>query len=127
MSPRKSKRLTWCAVALSLAVLPGCMTAEQQQAAQARHMNRLVGLTMADFMAQTGLVPRDYYQTASGRTFLVEGTPRAMGYPSVYGAPAVSVDTTCRMQLGAVRSSPDGGADGWTITSVNWRGGCADI
>ncbi|WP_187972474.1 hypothetical protein [Aquibium microcysteis] len=85
------------------------------------------GLTMAEFSAQTGLFPTDFMPTAGGRVFVVSGPPIQVFQPSVYGAPAVAVDATCRMMVETTQTGASGVADDWQIVSISRSGGCANI
>jgi hypothetical protein len=111
-----------------LALLGGCTTAvEQREMAEDQRFRSFNGLTMAEFSAQTGLFPSDFMETASGRVFAVSGPEIVVTQPPIYGAPAVSADATCRMQVSAVQIGRSGTAEDWKIVSIARRGGCGNI
>lgn len=111
-----------------LALLAGCSTtAEQRELAEDQRFRSFNGLTMAEFSAQTGLFPSDFTETASGRVFEVSGPEIVVTQPPVYGAPAVSVDATCRMRVSTVQIGRSGTAEDWKIVSIARRGGCGNI
>lgn len=64
-----------------------------------------VGLTMAEFMTTTGLTPSDRYETAQGRTYVVEGPG-------------------CKLFLETVQNDQLERADSWKISGVNAHGPC---
>lgn len=111
-----------------LALLAGCSTAaDQREMAEDRRFRSFNGLTMAEFSAKTGLFPSDFMETASGRVFVVAGPEIIVTQPPVYGAPAVSVDATCRMQVSTVPIGRTGTAEDWKIVSIARRGGCGNV
>ena len=61
--------------ALVAMTLGGCQTAAEVQQAQQAQMESVVGLTMADFSARTGLTPSDAYAVAGGRVSLCSDGP----------------------------------------------------
>jgi hypothetical protein len=66
------------------------------------------GMTMAAFMRNTGMVPHNYYDTSSGRTYLVS-------------------DLGCNLQLGTRQLDTRQLADSWQIETVVARGPCGRL
>lgn len=88
-----------CALAIG-----GCSTyAEIEQARFASFS----GMTMARFMRETLITPRDYFEQDGRRIFVVE-----------HG--------TCRMQVAATANGKVG-ADAWTIVEIRRTGGCHGV
>lgn len=87
-------------------------------------MESVVGLTMAQFTAQTGLYPSDAYPTANGRVFVVLGRTTTFVVPGAYGAPTIANTQTCRIMLETTAVGTEGTADNWRIAGVGWSGPC---
>ncbi|HSI41810.1 MAG TPA: hypothetical protein VLA00_14800 [Xanthobacteraceae bacterium] len=102
----------------------GCRTAEQLEQAENRHMQSVVGLTMADFSAQTGVTPTDAYDVAGGRTFVVLGRSVTLVTPSSYGAPTVANTQTCLLLVATKQIGTGGTAESWQIVGVSYSGPC---
>jgi hypothetical protein len=117
--------MRYALIASSL-LLAGCQTAADVQASEDLQMRKVIGLTMAQFTARTGLVPRDMMPTATGRTFVVEGRTVTLVTPGAYGAPTVAASQTCRILLDTFRIADQVSADSWAIKDVTWSGPCAN-
>lgn len=109
-----------------LLALVGCQTGAEYQAQQEEHLRNVIGLTMAEFMQRTGLVPSTMFETATGRTFIVEGRSVTLVTQGSYGAPTVANTQTCRIQLQTSQSGSRSGPDAWRIVDVNWTGPCSN-
>lgn len=90
-------------------VLTACeTTAERDLQIQSRvelRLASLIGLTMADFQSQTGVLPVDAYNGDGGRVFVVEGG-------------------TCRVLIQTHQAGSTNSADNWVINGVRRFGGC---
>ncbi len=111
---------------IALTLLAGCQTATQVQEAEEAGMRSVVGLTVAEFSARTGLVPSDFYPTGSGRVFVVLGRSVTLVTPGSYGAPTVANTQTCRILLSTMPAGDGGTAENWRIVGVNYSGPCAN-
>lgn len=74
-----------CSAAVFALTLSGCST-DMPNHEQARFAS-FTGMTMAEYMRETGTVPFDKYDTAQGRTFLVAGSTVTEYLPPAYGVP----------------------------------------
>lgn len=95
-------------------VLSGCVTDDRYA-----RLKPYIGRTVADFSRDTGLVPSDSYDTAQGRTFIVNGPVIAVAV-----SPGVAVAGGCKMQLETVATGTRRTADDWRIVSIDARGPC---
>jgi len=102
------------AILLAVLLLPGCVTDDRSA-----RLKPHIGRTVADFSRDTGLTPNSSYDTAQGRTFVVDGPALAVAV-----APGVVSSGGCRMQLEAVATGPRSTADDWRITAINATGPC---
>ena len=111
-------------------LLVGCRTAQQVETDQVARMQSVVGLTMAEFTARTGLAPVDAIrQSDTSRIFIVPGRTVTMSVaqtPGWYGAPAVSSTETCRFMVHAAFAGGAHASESWRITRVEYRGPCYD-
>ena len=85
------------------------------------------GMTVAQFAADTGLVPYDHFDTNSGRTFLVSGPSSSVYIPPTMGAPGVVAHNQCLIQLMTQNVDGQATADSWVIRGTSWRGNCANV
>ena len=113
-------------IALSF-LMVGCRTAEQLEQAENEQMQSVVGMTMADFSAQTGLTPMDAYDVAGSRTFVVLGRTVTLVTPGSYGAPTVANSQTCRLLVATKQVGTTGTAESWQIVGVSYSGPCAGM
>ncbi len=73
-----------------------------------QRVNSLKGMTMAAFMSNTGMIPYNYYDTSTGRTYLVS-------------------EPGCEVQLGTRQLNARQLADSWQIETVVARGPCGRL
>lgn len=102
------------ALFLIAAALSGCATDDRYA-----RLKPYIGRSVAEFSRDTGLVPTNSYDTAQGRTFIVNGPVLAVAV-----SPGVVAAGGCKMQIETVSTSPRGTADDWRIVAIDARGPC---
>lgn len=93
----------------------GCVTTDDRYA----RLKPYIGQSMADFSRATGLTPSDMYNTADGRTFVVNGPTT-----TVTVSPGVAVNGGCKMLIETTATNKSGSADDWRIVAINATGPC---
>lgn len=102
------------ALPVAAILLTGCVTDDRQA-----RLKPYIGGTMADFSRGTGLVPSASYDTAAGRTFVVNGPVVAVAV-----APGAAVAGGCRMLVEATATAPRPTADDWRVVAIDATGPC---
>lgn len=106
--------MTKLALLLAAFTLTGCITDDR-----VARLKPYIGGSMAEFSSTTGLTPSNSYDTAAGRTFIVNGPAIAVAV-----TPGVSVLGGCKMQIETTATSTRGTADDWRIVSIDAQGPC---
>lgn len=124
-------RYDMTAAALALISLSGCQTNEDYQA----HANAVLdaklsgfsGSTIAEFTAQTGMLPVDAYPVAGDRVFVFRTAPVYMTLPATQATPAVTRATQCQLLVETKPTGGGGTADDWRIVGTQRSGGCNNL
>jgi hypothetical protein len=117
------------ATALTAALLlMSCQTNTEYQAAidedLAASLARFNGSTMAEFIAQTGLVPVNAYPVGSGRVFVIDGPPIYATMPATHVTPAVTRSSACRLLITTAHVGNGSTADDWETVGIQRSGPC---
>lgn len=100
---------------ITAVAIGGCVTtAREADEAQQKRFQSFIGMTMAQWMAETMVTPRDYYDTSGQRVFVAFKPAPLAGYG-------------CDMQITTRHNGNGTGADAWTIISIRRQGGCANM
>jgi hypothetical protein len=111
---------TWgCIMRKYLVIVSALFLASCQTDDRFERLHPYIGTSMADFSRSTGMVPSDTYDTAGGRTFVVNGAPIAVAV-----SPGVTVAGGCRMLVDTILVSKTHTADDWRIVAINATGPC---
>jgi hypothetical protein len=101
--------------ALTTVAISGCVTtAREAEEAQQQRFQSFIGMTMAQWMAETMVTPHNYYDTSGQRVFVAFKPAPLAGYG-------------CDMQITTRPNGTGTGADAWTIVSIRRQGGCANM
>ncbi|RVO57773.1 hypothetical protein [Sinorhizobium meliloti] len=118
------------AVALGL-IVTGCQANAEYQAAIDKDLDASLasfnGSTMAEFIAQTGLVPVNAYPVGSGRVFVVNGPPVYVTLPATHVTPAVTRSSACRLLVTTAHAGSGSTADDWEIVGIQRSGPCNNL
>ncbi|SES38154.1 hypothetical protein [Rhizobium sp. NFR03] len=124
-------RYATTAAVLSLLVLAGCQTSEDDQAhANAvldAKLNGYSGSTIAEFTAQTGMLPADAYPVSGGRVFVFRTAPVYMTLPATQVTPAITRPAQCQLLVQAQPTGAGGTADSWRIVGTQRSGACNNL
>lgn len=117
------------ATALTAALsLASCQTNAEYQAAVDHDLDaslaRFNGSTMAEFIAQTNLMPVNAYPLGSGRVFVVDGPPVYVTLPATHVTPAVTRSSACRLLVTTAHAGSGSTADDWEIVGIQRSGPC---
>lgn len=119
------------AAALALLLLSGCQTSEEYQAHENAvldaKLNGFSGSTIAEFTAQTGMLPADAYPVSDGRVFLFRTAPVHMTLPATQVTPAVTRSAQCQLLVQAKPTGAGGTADNWRIVGTQRSGACNNL
>ncbi|PYE40489.1 hypothetical protein DFI02_1154 [Rhizobium sp. PP-F2F-G20b] len=119
------------AAALALLLLAGCQTSEEYQthenAVLDAKLNGLSGSTIAEFTAQTGMLPADAYPVAAGRVFVFRTAPIYMTLPATQVTPAITRSAQCQLLVQAQPTGAGGTADDWRIVGTQRSGACNNL
>lgn len=116
------------AVIVAGLMVAGCQTNEEYGASIDgdfdSRLARFNGSTMATFSAQTGLLPSNAYPIASGRVFVIDGTPVYVTLPATHVTPAVTRSSACRLMITTSQVGETRTADDWQIVGIKHSGPC---
>lgn len=109
-------------------LLTSCQTNAEYQAAVDGDLDaslaRFNGVTMTEFIAQTGLVPVNAYPVGSGRVFVVDGPPAYVTLPATHVTPAVTRSSACRLLVTTAHAGSGNTADDWEIVGIRRSSPC---
>lgn len=115
----------------TLVSLAGCQTGAEYQAqvdaSLDARLNGYVGMTMADFMAATSLLPSSAYPVDGGKVFVIEGQPVYMTLPATTVTPAITRASSCQLQVQTLQMDTRGAADSWKIVRFSRNGPCNNL
>jgi hypothetical protein len=113
---------------LSLLSLGGCQTNEAYRAAQENELSARLegytGVTIADFIARTGMTPTDAYPVSQGKVFIFRTDPVYVTLPATNLTPAITRSSRCQLLIRAVNRAGTAGADQWIIEGTERSGNC---
>ncbi|TCM54961.1 hypothetical protein C8J36_104153 [Rhizobium sp. PP-F2F-G48] len=120
----------FAALAVLLA-LSGCQTTQEQQAHTGAVLDARLGAfngsTIAQFTAQTGMLPADAYPVSGGRVFVFRTDPVFLTLPATNVTPAVTRSSQCQLLVQAEPIGAGGTADSWRIVGTQRSGACSDL
>jgi hypothetical protein len=98
-----------------LVVVAGCNGREQIYAQEDARFNSFLGLTMAEFMQKTHVVPSNAYPVGGGRMFVADKRN------------PLNPNFGCSMLITTEANGAGSTAEGWTITAISRDGGCGIV
>jgi hypothetical protein len=107
-----------------LSSLAACQTQADYEAEIRSRWQPYIGSTMGVFMMSSGLTPSNAFESATGRTFVVDGPAVTTVLPAAYGLPAIARTDSCRLMLETVNATNGRTADDWRIVSITQSGPC---
>lgn len=119
------------ATLLFLVALTSCQTTEDLQARVDADIDARLeaynGSTIAQFTAQTGMLPADAYPVSGGRVFVFRMEPIFLTLPATHVTPTVTRSTKCQLLIRALRTNPAPVADSWKIMGTQWSDPCGNL
>lgn len=119
------------AILLFSMALTSCQTTEELQARVNADLDARLeaynGSTIAQFTAQTGMLPAEAYPIPGSRMFVFLTEPVFLTLPATHVTPAVTRSTQCQILIRALRTDPAPVADSWKIMGTQWSGSCGNL
>ena len=103
--------------------ISACTTTQQTYEDRLRSF---IGLTVAQFMLETGLFPSDYYESEYGRVFIVHGQRTFAAIPYT-GSGYIGSESQCVLQLTTEQVGTSATPESWRIRQVDANGPCGNV